>query len=477
MSEMRPGVEPEMEPVETNGTPASGNARRSKLGKIIVWTAVSLIALAVVLVGAFAWYSTTDDFDWRVNQEIVKVLGDATGGRVELGAIRFSLWHLSVEADGLVIHGLEGAGEAPYLAADKIQIRVRLFNFFSHVAGAGVASHVSLNYLRVDHPQFHLIIDKDGKTNQPVPKHPSTSNKPVMDTLLDLKAQTVELANGMALLNNRAIPFDLAAHDLRAEVHYVATGDMYGATIDLNDLRTRMAKEPEAKSSLHMAAQLGRDKVELTKFEFASGKASKLQATANLAHFAKPEWEAKATGSLELAQIKVLTGAEGFDAGSISLELNGHSCNTTPAVAQKHSRLWERTHPKQATKPDLNVLPPDPDCVAGYLLVGKAKVYNASFQNEHVRLHDINGGGQLHITPTEMLLTTLTGTLPGGGSAAGKLRIENWLGEVPANAPEKSPTTKAAVTTANTSAKAIGAKPPVTGTRASTGGAVCSCVS
>ncbi len=27
-------------------------------------------------------------------------------------------------------------------------------------------------YLRVEHPQFHLIVDKDGKTNQPTPKHP-----------------------------------------------------------------------------------------------------------------------------------------------------------------------------------------------------------------------------------------------------------------------------------------------------------------
>ena len=79
----------------------------------------------------------------------------------------------------------------------------------------------------------------------------------------------MELANGMALLNDRAIPFDLAAHDLHAEVHYIAKGDMYGATIDLNDLRTKMAQEPEAKSTLHVAAQMGRDKVELTKLEFA----------------------------------------------------------------------------------------------------------------------------------------------------------------------------------------------------------------
>ena len=105
------------------------------------------------------------------------MLEDATGGRVELGAIRFSLRHLSIEANGLVIHGLEGPGEAPYLAADKIQTAGEAVQLLlSILAGTGLASHVSLNYLRVDHPQFHLIIDKDGKTNQPVPKHPSTSN-------------------------------------------------------------------------------------------------------------------------------------------------------------------------------------------------------------------------------------------------------------------------------------------------------------
>ena len=36
-----------------------------------------------------------------------------------------------------------------------------------------------------------------------------------------------------------------------------------------------------------------------------------------------------------------------------------------------------------------------------------------------VRVHDINGGAQLHVTPTELLFTALTGYLPGGGSAGG----------------------------------------------------------
>ncbi len=65
-------------------------------------------------------------------------------------------------------------------------------------------------------------------------------------------------------------------------------------------------------------------------------------------------------------------------------------------------------------------------------MVGDAKLHNAGYRDEYVRLHDINGGAQLHVTPTELLLTALTGYLPGGGSAAGELRIANWLGEVPA---------------------------------------------
>ena len=54
------------------------------------------------------------------------MLEDATGGRVEVGGVHFSLWHLAIEVDGLVIHGLEGPGEAPYLSADKIQVRVKI---------------------------------------------------------------------------------------------------------------------------------------------------------------------------------------------------------------------------------------------------------------------------------------------------------------------------------------------------------------
>lgn len=420
----------------------------------------AVVVLLVALMLGFGWYSGTADFQRRVGKQVVTLLEDATGGRVEVGKISFDFWHLAIETDDLVIHGLEAADEAPYLSAKKILVRIKLFNLMAHTTGAGVASHVSLDYLRLERPQVHLIIDKNGKTNQPVPKHPSTSTTPVTDTLLNLKAKQVELANGTVLLNDRAIPFELAARDLDAEVHYISSSDHYGMTIDLRDLRTKLATQPEAASTLHIEAEFGRDLAQLKKLEFRTGKRSLLDASAKLEHFAKPEWEAAVKGSLELPQITVLSGVEGLTGGTVDLDVNGHNCMTTPAVAQKRPRFWERRHPKEAN-PSTKALAPDPDCSAGYLMVGSAKLHDAGFRNAYVRLHDINGGAQLHVTPTELLLTTLTGYLPGGGSAAGDLRISNWLGEIPSDTATSSPTTKAAVTTANTTAKAVGAKAPI----------------
>ncbi len=122
----------------------------TRMGRAIALTVIGFVVLVAVLFFAFAWYSTTDDFNRRVGNAVVKILEDATGGRVELAKVRFDLRHLAVEADGLVIHGLEGPGEAPYLAVDKIELRVKLLNLLSFSAGAGVESHVRLSYLGVD---------------------------------------------------------------------------------------------------------------------------------------------------------------------------------------------------------------------------------------------------------------------------------------------------------------------------------------
>jgi translocation and assembly module TamB len=443
----------------TSGAPQEP-VRRSRALRILGWTGASILVLLIVLVLGLSWYTTTADFQRRVGEKVVGVLEDSTGGKVELGHISFSLWHLAIEADDLVIHGTEGPGEMPYLSAAKIFLRLRLHTFLSHTAGKGPQSHVALNYLRVEEPHLHLIIDKKGNTNQPVPKHPSTSTESVQDTLLDLQASEVELANGLAVINDRAIPFDAAAKDLNARVHYITLSDRYGITIDLADLRTRMMTEPEVQSRLHMEMQLGRDMAQLTNFDFDTGMNSHLKATALIEHFAHPEWQATANGELALRQIGYLTGLDGFEDGTVGLNMQGRNCIVTPQVAQKNPHFWQKhTHPR--VPPEAKMLPPSPDCNAGYLLVGDIRLRKAAYRIPTVRVTGVDAHAQLHVTPTELLFSALTGTLPGGGRVEGELKIENWLGEVPPSTPAKSATTVAAAKTANTAAKNVNAKPPV----------------
>jgi len=436
---------------------ATRTPRRRRWLRVIGWIAASVVGLLLVVVVFISWYTTTADFQRRVGGEVVSVLEDATGGRVELQHISFNVWHLAIEADGLVIHGTEAAGELPYLSAAKILVRLHINMVLTHIRGLGPQSRISLRYLRVEQPKVHLIIDKDGKTNQPVPKHPSTSTTPVQDTLLDLQARKVEVVEGLAVLNDRAIPFDLMANQLSAQVAYLRKTDRYGITVDLADLQTKMAAEPQVQSKLHLTAEVGRDMAALRSFDFWSGASSHLTASAELDHFAKPEWQASLAGTMALKQLQYLAGVDGLNAGTLELDVKGHNCSVTPQVAQARPKFWQRKRSGPA-----KVLPPDPECTAGYLLAGSMKLHDAAYRNEYVRVSGVNAGAELHITPAELLFTALTATLPSaGGTVKGELKIENWLGEAPQGTAASSPTTVAAATTANAGAKSIGAKEPV----------------
>lgn len=448
-------------PVQSSPGPARYIAR------VVAWTAGIIGIALVLLMTTLAIYARTEDFQRRVTAQLAHVLEDATGGTVEVGHVGLDVWHLAAEVDGLVIHGLEAPTDAPYLRADKVMIRIEILNFLGHATDAIPANRVSVAYLRVESPHIHLIIDKDGKTNQPTPKNKTQSNEPIADTLLDLKAQQVELVNGVALLNDRPIPFNVAAQDLNAQIHYLAVSDRYAANVDLKDLRTQIAKQPEAKSSLHVEVELGRDAADLKAFDFRSGEHSELKASASIRQLNNPEWQAKLNGSLELKQLAILANLDGLNTGSVDLNIGAHNCYVTPAVSQKQPKLWERLRNKreaQASAP--KTLPPDPQCQQGYLVVGDFKVHKASYRNEFVRFHDIDGSAQLKVTPSELLLTALSGYLPGGGHATGDMKIEDWLGEVPLNSgTTTSATVKGAVEIGdktNTAITGKAAPPPPT---------------
>src|SRR6185437_9901556 len=76
-------------PQSASGAPQKP-ARRSRLLRILGWIGASVLILLIVLVLGLSWYTTTADFQRRVGGEIVNVLEDSTGGKVELGHISFN---------------------------------------------------------------------------------------------------------------------------------------------------------------------------------------------------------------------------------------------------------------------------------------------------------------------------------------------------------------------------------------------------
>ena len=446
---------------ERKGVAASSTKHRGL--RIFAWIAGSLLLLFVLLVVGLGIYSTTQDFQNRVRSTLITTFEDATGGKVDLSRVDFRLMHLAVEADGLVIHGLEGPGQAPYLSADRILVRITLKNLFAHATGSkGAMKYITLSLLHVDKPQIHLIINKDGTTNQPVPKTKSTSNEPVLDTLLDLQASKVELANGVVLMNDKAIPFDLAARDLGVNVRYITSLDHYGIDISLNDLRTKMQAMPEAQSRLQIKAEVGRKLISLQSFTFDTGKTSHLDGNAHIENFDNPVWNVSLKGNLEVPQISVLSGFPGLTAGTVDLDIAGHSCTVAPTVAQKQPRFWQRRHPDK-NPASTKTLPPAPECEKGYLMAGNAKLHQVGYRDQYVNVRDVNGGASLRVTPTELLFNAIALNLPAGGTIAGDMRIHNWLGEVPTNAAQTSATVAAGQKTVNATAKIANAKAPATG--------------
>ena len=450
------------------GKPSPGtnpkSKRRHTVLRTLAWLAGTLFVLLLLVVSGVAIYSNTQDFQNRVRSTLISTLEESTGGKVDLAAVHFSLWHLAVEADGLVIHGLEGPGQAPYVSADRILVRVTLKNFLAHATNStGAMKYITLALLHVDKPQVHLIINKDGTTNQPVPKKPSTSNEPVLDTVLDLQASKVELANGVILLNDRAIPFDLLANNLGVNVNYITASDHYGLAIDMDDLRTRMQQMPVAQSRLHVKGELGRKLIAIEGITFDTGKDSHLQANARVENFDNPVWNVQVKGNLEMPQISVLSGFPGLEAGTLDLDIAGHSCAVTPQVAQQQPHFWQRRHP-DANPANTKVLLPSPDCPKGYLVAGEARLHQVGYRDQYVNIAGVNGKANVRVTPTELLFNAIALNLPAGGAISGDMRISNWLGVVPADAPAQSATVVAGQKTANATATIANAKPPATGT-------------
>jgi len=356
-----------------------------------------LLALGALLIGGVMWYASTPQFENRVRQRVIAILEGATGGRVELGAFRWRLLRLEFEADNLTIHGLEPAGQVPYAHIDRLFVRVKIISFFR--------TKVGLNYLEADHPVIHLIVYPDGSTNQPHPKTESTSNKSVTDTLFDLQVNRTELNNGLAIVDQQATPFDLAANNLGIKLQYVApplghpTQDLYQGSIHIEDLTAQRGVSSPVHSKLDLQVQLERNAATLQSFNLQTGP-STLAGRLALQNFADPQWKGSLNGSVDVRLVEAFVSIPGLDKGNVELQLTGQGTMNT------------------------------------FTVDGQSKVTGGAYHTGTIHLAGVNATTALHLNENELTLTNSQAKLAEGGTVDGTLRIVNWSGSAPP-VPEK----------------------------------------
>ena len=412
-----PAETPELSAPEPEKAPRPSRMRRFFMRHLPLSLAGAAILLVVTLIGLY-FVASTSGFENFVRRRIVHRLETATGGHVEIASFHWHLLSLEAEAGGMVIHGLEAPGEAPYAQAERVRVRFSVLGFLS--------PRILLRDLDIARPQLHLIVYPDGSTNQPQPRKPRKPGEPLLDRLFDLKADHITFEQGDLDYDNRAaefdfqdrhIPLDFAASDcsLRLVDVPAAAGKLEYYLIeagvrDLNLSRSassRPGKAPLPVEGLIQATlELTRNAAILRSLRItARGRGVRdrtLDITGTLENFAHPRWQARAVGELDLRLVDPITGYPRAPEGLAHLDITGSGD------------------------------------AGSFRADGGVHVDGGSYIGTGVVATGFGLDAHFHADPKQLLVTSILLRLRQGGEIDGDLSLAPWLTPPPRPAKGKS---------------------------------------
>ncbi|MGA8531961.1 MAG: hypothetical protein WB622_19720, partial [Acidobacteriaceae bacterium] len=372
--------------------------RSRRTGRIVLHVLGWTFYTVLVLIACLVWYANSASFKQHIRRAVIAELEKSTGGRVDLQRFDWRLTHLEFEADNLTIHGLEAPGQVPYAHIDRLFVRLQILSFFR--------TKIGLNYLEADHPVVHLIVYPDGTTNQPKPKHPSSSD--TKNEIFNLAIGHTQLNNGVAILNDRKIPFDLTASDLAAQVSYVPARDHYTGALHAEDIVLQRGADTPVHSVLDATVDAGRNSANLLSLTLQSGPSGQKQKTVvrisgALNNFSSPAWQFTMKGAVDALEVRALTGLPGLEAGTAQLDVTGHGANSQ------------------------------------FLISGTARLSGAAYRTGTVHVTNLTADAVARVTQDQIDVTNIHGRLATGGMVTGEMRIVNWEAPAPARPGHPAP--------------------------------------
>jgi translocation and assembly module TamB len=394
-------------PPEPPERPARSRLRRFFLRHLPLSLAGAVVLLAILLVGAYFCASSVA-FENLVRIGLISRLETATGGRVQIAAFHWHLLDLEADADGLVIHGLEAPGEAPYASIAHLRVRLSVLNLLS--------PRIRLRSIEIVRPRLHLIVYPDGTTNQPHPRRPRKRRASALETFFNLQAGRVVVEQGVLDYDNRAAafdfqnrwaPLDFDANDVSLRMSYLpaASGNPAAYRIEagasgLNLSRGGVGnKAAAANGRLEATLDLERNAVllrglRLTAHSRTSGNRT-LKITGTLENFARPRWQAKAVGELDMSLLDPLTGFPFAPQGIAHLDLNGAGQD------------------------------------GEFRIDGGVHIDGGAYVAPGVTATGVTLDAHVHADPEQLLITSIVARLRQGGLLEGEVALDHWLPPIP----------------------------------------------
>ncbi len=255
------------------------------------WVLATLAILAVII------FFGSGAGNPLIKQAIIQRIESATGGKTEIKGLSIRWLSLDATLKGLVIHGKEPAGTEPLVAVDEVAFGLRVDSFWGR--------KISLDELAIKKPRIHIRVDAHGATNVPAPPRPSSTPKPLQQTLFDLRARHVAITDGWILYNDVGKPLALEGEELQFAV--TAGGSLehplYLGNLEWQRVHLTARRYVPAPVSISAKFTLWREGLTLEQGVFSVGR-SHIDAQAELNDFAKPRLSYRYRGWLELLDVR-----------------------------------------------------------------------------------------------------------------------------------------------------------------------------
>ena len=340
-----------------------------------------LFLFGLIVLGAGAWYMTTDSFQAFVRRHIVAALEKATGGRVELGTYHTIPFRLQVEVRGLTIHGTEPADQIPLAHVDRVVARIRIISLLETEFG--------FNSIVVEHPVIHLIVHSDGSTNLPEPKVQRSSSQTPVEQLFAFSIRHLEIRRGEFLWNDQRTPFDFDATNISSSMSYSFLRGRYESSLLLGRVETIYQDFTPLVWMAAVHFNLGKNDVDVSSLKWNSGR-SHLDARGHIRDFRHPVVDANYSGTVDLAELAAITRQRQLRAGYLDLSGSGS---------------WS---------------------AAKFSSDGKAAIKNLEWRDDQLTVHDASLSTDFSVNERQLKLTKAQARLL-GGSVTGDAEITNWL--------------------------------------------------